>query len=72
MSDLEYAPGYKPQPIESVTIEPVRELEPTEQITGIFKAIEGTRYTLWFVVENWDTASHPSETNYVGAKLVDK
>ena len=70
--ELEYASDYKPQPLECVTIEPVRELESTERIVSIFKAIKGNQYTIWFVVENWDSASHPSDSYYVGAKLVEK
>ena len=71
MTHLTYAPGYNEPPLETVAIEPVRELRPTERITGLFKAIDGTTYHIWFVVEEWDTASHPSATYYVGAKLVE-
>jgi hypothetical protein len=72
MTDLTYAPGYNPAPLDTVSIKPVRELLPTERITGLFKAIEGEVYHVWFVVENWETASHASGTYYVGAKLVKK
>ena len=72
MSELKYAPGYNEPPFDTISIKPVRELLPTEKITGLFKAIEGDVYHVWFVVEEWDTASHPSAIYYVGAKLVKK
>lgn len=72
MSELKYAPDYNDMSdIDTVSITPVRELLPTERITGLFKAIEGDVYHVCFVVENWDTASQPSATYYVGAKLIE-
>ena len=52
-----------------VTIEPIRELEPHEQIIELLSIRDGDKYHVGFVIDVSDTASKVTP-DWIGAKVV--